>query len=115
MPQAMPLTTKIRQGATKVRKQRILEAKFGDGYGQRIANGLNPLYDTWQNFGWDALTQTELNTVMTAFDAVGSVDYLTWTPTGETAKKFVISTDGVQITPKDGIYYAVLLTLVEIK
>lgn len=115
MPQAMPLTTRIRQGATKVRKQRILEAKFGDGYGQRIADGLNSLYDTWQNFGWDALTQTELNTVMTALDAVGSVDYLTWTPAGESAKKFVVSPDGISITPRDGSYFDVQLSLVEIK
>lgn len=35
-------------GSSKEVEARLLEAKFGDGYAQRAADGLNHLVDTWQ-------------------------------------------------------------------
>lgn len=116
MPQAMPLPTRIRQGASKTRKQKIWSADFGDGYSQRIAKGLNSIMDSWSNVGWDNLNATDLGTVMTALDAVGSVDYLTWTPATEsTQKKYRVTENGVNITPKEGAYFDVSFSLDEVK
>lgn len=93
----MPLTTRIRQAASRTRKQRIQQARFGDGYSQEAPNGINSQYDEWSNVGWDNLNTTEAATVIAVLEAVGLVDYITWTPPLETTQKRFKVVDGYQV------------------
>jgi len=89
MPVALPLTTYISQDSSSSRDYRTIETKYGNGYGQRAADGLNSVKDTW-SVTWANLNATEYTTVLTAFDTVKGVDYLTWTAPGDsTSKKFI--------------------------
>ncbi|MDP4299932.1 phage tail protein [Leptothrix discophora] len=87
MPYAMVLTTKIRQGVSRTSKQRIRQAVFGDGYSQEVPDGINAQMDVRQNVGWDSLTAAEVGTARAMLDAVGSTDYISWTPPGESVEK----------------------------
>jgi phage-related protein len=98
---ALPLTTKISQSSQKTSKSNILVAKFGDGYEQRLPDGINYKKDAWQII-WDNLTTTEITTVETAIaSARWGADYFTWTPFNEIAsKKFKYM--GHQVTYNSG-------------
>lgn len=99
MPGSMPLPNMIADnGAAKRRVPRLIEAQFGDGYGQRAADGLNHWIDEW-DVSWIPLNSTDKDTVVSALDASGGWDYLTWTPPGEsTSKKFILD-GGYSIRP----------------
>jgi phage-related protein len=86
MPQAMPLTTRVSQGSSRKRINRVLKAQFGDGYSQEAPDGTNSKYDEWA-IAFENLDSTERTTVLTALDAVGGSDYLTWTAQGDGASK----------------------------
>lgn len=86
MPAAMPVTTKITQSSQKTIYVRTLAASFGDGYVQTAPNGTNSVYEEW-SVGWGQLTLAERNTVVSTLLAVGSSDYLTWTPPGDSTEK----------------------------
>ena len=63
---AMPLTTKISQASSREAKPNILAVKFGDGYEQRIPNGINYKKDVWQ-VSWENLSTTDKDTVEAVF------------------------------------------------
>ncbi len=86
MPTALPLTTRIDQSSARERTYRTLTAKFGNGYGQSIPDGINNVVDTW-SVSYSDLTQTERDLVMVALDAVRGWDYLTWQAPGDASSK----------------------------
>lgn len=86
---ALPLTDRISQSSTRTRKNRVLSASFGDGYSQEAPDGTNPQVDEW-SLQFDYLTSSERSTLVTALEAVGSWGVLTWTPPGETSKKWKV-------------------------
>lgn len=106
MPQALPLTSRISQGSTRKRMNRVLSAQFGDGYSQEAPDGTNSKFDTW-NITYENLDSTERTTVLAALDAVGGSDYLTWTPTGETVSKRFKLTDGYSETWVSGTHSSI--------
>ena len=110
MPTALPLSGMVSQGATRKRRNRVLTAKFGDGYSQEAPDGTNALYDEW-SLRFENLTTSERATLWAALDAVGSWDYLTWTPPGDTSKKWKVTADGVTENPVSGDMYSVSFTL----
>lgn len=67
-------------GANQSTKPRVLSARFGDGYEQRIADGINTQPKTWN------LIFTDSSAVIDAIDAFltgkGGVTKFTWTPQG---------------------------------
>jgi phage-related protein len=86
----MPLTGSISENSTKTPDYKTISAKFGEGFGQRAADGLNAKKDTW-SLQWVPVTLTNRNTIVAALDAVGGWDYLTWTPPGEgSSKKYIV-------------------------
>lgn len=86
---AMPLPDRISQTHQSRTKQRLLTAQFGDGYFQSAPDGINSLYEEW-DIGWDYLSQTDRNTVVTVLKG-GATDYITWTtPNDGVTKKFQI-------------------------
>ena len=113
MPQALPLTTYIAQGSTVTYRNRVLQAKFGDGYDQTAPDGINNIVADW-SIRYDNLTTSEKTTLLTALNAVGSWDYLTWTPPGETSKKFKVTKDGYSVAPISGDLWTVSFNLTQV-
>ncbi len=97
----MPLTECISQTTAFSYEANIIKAQFGDGYEQRIPNGINYKRDLI-SIVWENLSQAQKTTVLNALaTARYGADYITYTPPGEsTAKKFV--QDGQWQTQTDG-------------
>jgi phage-related protein len=110
MPAALPLTTRISQGSTRKRINRVLTASFGDGYSQEAPDGINSIVDEW-SVSFENLSSSERAVLWAVLDAVGSWDYLTWTPPGDTAKKWKVTKDGVSEMPVSGEMYTVSFSL----
>jgi phage-related protein len=92
------------QGSTQ---HRTLAAKFGDGYAQRAADGINNVYDSW------SLTFTgadELVAPIKAFlDKHGGWRAFKWTPPLSGEKLFVAEA-GYQLIPHGGDVYTLTVT-----
>lgn len=86
MPQPLPLPDRLSADISKGINDAVLTAKFGGGYAQSAANGLNASTDTW-SISWIWLSKADRDTVNAALEAVGAWDYLTWTPRGESTQK----------------------------
>lgn len=118
MPTAMPLPDRISQGATKRVKQRILSARFGDGYFQTAPDGINSVYEEW-DIMWENLTASERGTVTTALLTVAATDYLTWTPPGGSAGKYQImpaaTADLYSEQIFSGQYYSIKTQLIQVR
>ena len=69
----------------------VLKANLGDGYVQRVVNGINPILRK-QTLNWTNLTNAQAVTIDTFFsNQLGAHPFL-WTPNGEsTARVFVCS------------------------
>lgn len=98
MPQAMPLSNKISTESMSKISQRIILSKFGDGYSQRAADGINSRVDNW-DVKWIPLDDADMQTVVAALDTVGGWDYIIWTSPIDASPKRYILTDGYSITP----------------
>lgn len=107
---AMVLTDKISQGATRTRKNRVLSARFGDGYSQEAPDGTNATTDEW-SLSFENLNTSERATLWGMLDAVGSWGVITWTPPGDTSKKWKVTQDGVSEMPVSGDLYSVSFAL----
>lgn len=84
---ALPLTTKISQSSNKSIKANILVASFGDGYSQRVPNGINYTKQNW-TIQWENITLSELTTVESSIATTRyGADYFTWTPFNDGSQK----------------------------
>lgn len=110
MPAALPLTNLISQGSSVNYKNRVLQARFGDGYDQTAPDGINNIVAEW-SLRYENLTTSEKNTLVNALNACGSWDYLTWAPPSESSKKFKVTSDGYAITPSSGDLWNVSFAL----
>lgn len=64
-------------------------SRFGDGYEQRVADGINTAMDKW-DLTFTARTDTEASGIQTFLKARAGFESFDWTPTGEsTAVKVV--------------------------
>jgi phage-related protein len=76
-------------GASKQLRPRVTAIKFGDGYEQRVAQGLNTKLEVW-NLNFVNRTETEANEIDDFLIARGGVESFDWTPPDSaTSKKFV--------------------------
>jgi phage-related protein len=96
MPQAMPLQQYISENSVKTVKHRTLVSKFGDGYSQRAADGLNSKVYIW-DVRWIPLQAANRDTIIAVLDAVGCWDYLTWIPPSEGASIKLVLVDEYSI------------------
>ena len=113
MPQAMPHTDFISQNSSKSSMFRTKIAQFGNGYTQRVNDGINNQIDSWTVM-WENVTEAQKDTIITALDAVAGSDYLTWTPNGETnGKKFRI-VDGYSVQVLSGDIYSVSVQIEQV-
>ena len=76
-------------GAAASNEPRIKTAKFGDGYEQRSADGLNANPENW-TLSFTNRDVAEIDAIDAFLDARGAVEYFLWTPPRQsTAKKFI--------------------------
>lgn len=81
------LTYKPSYAAQLTKKPRILEAKFGDGYGQRVGDGINTNPQAWA-LTYSNLTDSMADSVEAFFDSVVGVSF-TWTPPSKSPANFI--------------------------
>jgi phage-related protein len=71
-------------------KPRVLMAQFGDGYSQRVADGINTQPEEW-SLTFSARTPTERDVILSFFEARGGWDDFDWTSPAGTTGKFICS------------------------
>ena len=76
-------------GAGRSHTPRVRSVRFGDGYEQRLAYGLNTNLQVWQ-LSFNARTDVETDNILDFLDARNGVESFDWTtPDGVTGKKWV--------------------------
>lgn len=71
----------------ETKKPRVKVAQFGDGYMQRVADGINTTPRTWSlTFRG---TQSEIETIDAFLATANGVDSFDWTPPSGSAGKFL--------------------------
>lgn len=76
------------RGLSKSSTPRIREVKFGDGYSQRMQDGMNYMTETW-NLSFANRTFTDIDSMLTFLQGKGGVLAFTWTPPGESEIKVI--------------------------
>lgn len=73
-------------GATATFTPTVKSSKFGDGYQQRQAYGINNIVESW-NLKFTVREDTDANAILAFFVAAGGVTTFDWTnPNGDTGK-----------------------------
>lgn len=67
-------------GAQVKKAPRVLLASFGDGYEQRLSDGLNPIKDSWNLTFKD--TNANIDAINSFLTTKNAVESFTWTPSG---------------------------------
>ena len=69
-------------GAVKTAKPTVTAIKFGDGYEQRVAHGINTSPKSW-NLRFQNRSTDEIDEIMEFLDARGGTESFDWTPPRE--------------------------------
>ena len=69
-------------------KPRVLVGQFGDGYQQRVADGINTRGEDWQ-LTFSARTPAERDQILAFLEARGAVEAFDWTSPRGTVGRFV--------------------------
>lgn len=75
-------------GATLDKKPRVRTAQFGDGYQQRVADGINIAPESW-SLTFSARATAERDTILAFLEARNGVEAFLWTSPRGTAGKFI--------------------------
>lgn len=106
MPIALPLTNKVSQASAGATTYRWNVARLGDGYEQRVPDGINYQMRKW-TITYDNLSTNDFTTIQTFLDNAGQGQYFTWTPPGYAVSlKWVLDGD-VNVNVKSGNIYTV--------
>lgn len=73
-------------GAAPSYEPRVRVARFGDGYEQRVGDGINTMRETWP-LTFAVRDDTETAAILAFLVARGGVEAFDWTPPGEGAAK----------------------------
>lgn len=83
----------------KTNKSRVIECRFGEGYSQRMGDGLNTINMEWQ-VTFENKPIAEAQAIVAFFETAGTgqpgssgVDYFLWTPPNDTIQYKVICAD----------------------
>lgn len=77
-------------GLSVAYKPRVRAVQFGDGYQQRVADGINTGTDAW-NLTFAVRDDTETNQILAFLQARGAVEAFNWTAPDGTSAVFVCS------------------------
>jgi hypothetical protein len=75
-------------GASKKLTPRVKSIAFGDGYSQRVRDGINTNPQTW-SLSFSNRTDIEADAIDAFLTARGGYESFDWTPYGESAGKYV--------------------------
>lgn len=75
-------------GASKKLQPKVISVSFGDGYEQRVRNGLNTNPQTW-DLSFSNRTDTEAEAIDAFLTARGGAESFDWTPYNESAGKYI--------------------------
>lgn len=109
MAQTLPLQNKISQSSAGGTSYKILVTQFGDGYSQRVPDGINYTHRRWTVL-YENITAAELTTLNTFVDTVGNGQYFLWQPPGIAVTLKWILDGEVRFTARSGNLYSVSLT-----
>jgi phage-related protein len=71
------------------KEPKVMESKFGDGYSQRVADGINNNLQTWQ-ISFTKRSGADVDAIYDFLEARGGVESFEWTPRGEqTPRNFI--------------------------
>ena len=111
--QTMPtsIACKITANSTYERNDRIRTARYGDGYGQYIPDGINNIIDIW-NLEFAILEGTALSDMNTFLNTYGTTNVFLWTPPGESvAKKWRIKEKSIKKKLLSFSQWSILMTI----
>lgn len=80
------LSLEIGVGSRVLNKHRVRRVRFGDGLSQRVTDGLNAQTNDWDVI-FDKLTNAQVTTLNSFFDALGGHEAFLWTPPGEASQR----------------------------
>lgn len=90
MPAALPSSSLISQAAQAETSYKLIEVRYGNGYGQRAGDGFNNAQAAW-NVAWENIDNSTFTALVAAFDTAGGSDYFTWQAPGDAVtKKWVV-------------------------
>lgn len=75
-------------GCQLQKKPRIRTAQFGDGYQQRVADGINTSPEEW-TLTFSARVASEANEILQFLEARGGIESFWWTSPRETVGRFI--------------------------
>lgn len=88
MPDYFPDITPAVGTAPLPVEPQVTRYAFGDGYTQRVGNGLNPIAENWEVV-WTLLSQTDRDTLSDFLKEKSGVTAFLWVPPGEeVARKY---------------------------
>lgn len=76
-------------GAQAAYKPRVRTATFGDGYEQRVGDGINTAMDKW-TLTFAARTDDETSQILSFLNSRGGFDAFNWTPPTEASPIVVV-------------------------
>ena len=95
---ALPLQSSIAQTSTFTKVYRKREMRLGDGYSQRVPDGLNSTYWTCK-IDYSPLLAADYATLVSFLDGIGSWGTFDYTPPGAPSScKFSVDQQSVTIT-----------------
>jgi len=84
--QTFPYSTAPTTGASRQVQARVLKAEFGDGYSQRVGDGINTIRYVYA-VSWENISRTDANLIDTFFRARGGHQSFYWTAPGEASPR----------------------------
>lgn len=75
-------------GASMSLKPRVLTAQFGDGYAQRLGDGINTQGEEW-SLTFSSRTAAEFDAILDFLEARGGTEAFDWTSPRGTVGRFV--------------------------
>lgn len=75
-------------GAQLTAEPRVLASQFGDGYSQRVGDGINIRPRSWA-LTFNARTAAEMSPIVAFLEARNGIEAFDWTPPKGSAGKFV--------------------------
>lgn len=103
-------TIAVSQASSRSSARDMVAVKYGNGYEQRLPNGINYKRDMW-SVSWDGLNTTDKNTIVSFINTVSDGSTIQWTsPFDTTEKKYVLEGDW-SISDTNGAIYSIQITL----
>lgn len=90
-------------GASKQLRPRVTAIKFGDGYEQRVAQGLNTQLEIW-NLNFANRSQVDADAIDAFLRARGGVESFDWTPPDAAASKKFVCREWTRVIQKANLY-----------